>query len=222
MCQDAALRRAAESGIPRSILVISDRSLPVLLSNDQGEIWSHGLRYKYADNFGVVGNTEANATEAYNMIAKSMIRVGIHVHDEVRAICDAETLGVRLRFDTDVATVSIERGWRLRGGCREFAQRKRTRGRRHENIMGGHQTFASLLARWSLSILFASYKLARAAYVEPLQTWRSVPCLVANLVSHGLKLVRARMLARQDALSRCDLRLCTTYLSSVASGKTSS
>ena len=44
-CQDAALRTAAESGIPRCIPVISDRSLPVLLSSDQGETWSHGLRY---------------------------------------------------------------------------------------------------------------------------------------------------------------------------------
>ena len=53
------------------------------------------------------------------------------------------------------------------------------------------QTFACLLARWSLSILFASYKLARAAYLEPL-TWSTaqeklrdfsslVPCLEANL-----------------------------------------
>ena len=75
--QDAALRTAAESSIPRCIPVISDRSLPVLLSSDQGENWSRVLRYNYADNFGVVGSTEANATETYSMIAKSMIRVGL-------------------------------------------------------------------------------------------------------------------------------------------------
>ena len=119
-CQDAALRIAAESGIPPCIHCISDRSLPVLLSADQDEGWSHCLRYIYADNFGLVSNTEANATEAYNMIAKAMFRVGLRVHDEVRATRDADTLGVRLRFDTGVATVSIERGWRLRSVCREF------------------------------------------------------------------------------------------------------
>ena len=86
---------------------------------------------------------------------------------------------------TEVATP------RLRGGCLEVAQRQRTCGRRLEKIMG-HQTFASLLARRSLSILFASYKLARADYSKPLQTWRSVreeletfgslvPCLEAHL-----------------------------------------
>ena len=38
-----------------------------------------------------------------------MIRIGIQVHDKVRATCDAETVGVRLRFATSVATVSTER-----------------------------------------------------------------------------------------------------------------
>ena len=90
---------AAESRIPRCIPVISDLSLlSCLLSSGQGENWSHGLRYNYADNFGVVRSTEANATEMYSMIAQSVIRVGLQVHDEVRATCDAETLGVRLRF----------------------------------------------------------------------------------------------------------------------------
>ena len=115
-----------------------------MVSNDQGEDRSHGLGYNCADNFGVVSDTEANATEAHNMIAKPMIRVGVHVHDDVRATCDAETMGLRFRFDTGVATVSTERGWRLRSVCRGFAQRKRRCGRRLDGTMG-HQTFAALL-----------------------------------------------------------------------------
>ena len=87
-----------------------------MLSSDQGENWSHGSRYNYADYFGVVGSTEANATEMYSMVAKSMIRVGLQVHEEARATCDAETLGFHLRFDTGVATVSTEQVWRLRSG----------------------------------------------------------------------------------------------------------
>ena len=75
--------------------------------------------------------------------------------------------------------------------CRESAQRRRTCGRRLEKIIG-LVTCASLLARVSLSILFASIQLARVAYVEPFQCWRSVreelgaagtpvPSLEANL-----------------------------------------
>ena len=41
-----------------------------MVSNDQGEDRSHGLGYNCADNFGFVSDTEANATEAHNMIAK--------------------------------------------------------------------------------------------------------------------------------------------------------
>ena len=48
--------------------MVSDQTLPVLLSIDQGDGWSHGLRYNYADSFTVASNFEANATEAYDMI----------------------------------------------------------------------------------------------------------------------------------------------------------
>ena len=132
-CQDAALRIAAESAIPRCTPVISDRIVEIQLCS-----------------------TEANATEIYSMMAKSMIRVGLQVYDEVCATCDAEALGVRRRFETGVATVSTDRKWRPQSGCHEFAH------------LLGHQTFAFSLARGSLSILFVSYKLARATYLEPL------------------------------------------------------
>ena len=42
-CQDAALHKAAKSGMPRCIPVISHRSFAVLQSSDQGENWTHGL-----------------------------------------------------------------------------------------------------------------------------------------------------------------------------------
>ena len=199
-CQDAALRMAPESGIPRCIPVCSGRNLPVLLLTDQGEGWSCGPRYNCADNFRVVRDTEVSATEACNMVANAMIRVGLQAHDEVRATCDAETLGVRLLLDTGVATMSTKRKWRLRSGCRKFAQRKRTCGHHLEKIMG-NQTFASLLARGSLSILFANC-IGRAAKVEPLRTWKSVreELETSSLVSRGRKFVPARMPPLVEAL----------------------
>ena len=176
-----------------------------MLSSDQGENWSHGLRYHYADNFGVVGSTETNATEMYSVIAKPMIRVGLQVHDEVRTTCDAETLGVRLRFDTGVATVPTERRWRLHSGCREFAQRKRTCGRRLEKIMG-HQTLASLMALHDLVCLEGVCE----------RSWRLLAlwCRVSRQVSvsRGQTFVTARMPPSLEALSRCDLRLHTKHL----------
>ena len=178
--QDAALRVASESGIPRCVPVISDRRLPVLLPTGQGEGWSHGLRYNYAGQLRVVSDTEASATEAYNMIAKAIIRVGLQVHDEVRATCDAETSGVRLRLDTGVATLSTEREWRLRSGCREIARRKRTCGRRPKKIMG-HPTFCFYVGTRVPVNLLVLLRTWRSVRVE-LQTFSSlVPCLETNL-----------------------------------------
>ena len=80
--------------------------------------------------------------------------VGLHIHDVIKATYEAETLRVQLR------------GWRCRGGCRDVACRSTVCGRRLENITG-HQTFAYLRVRGSVSIIVASYKFARAACLEP-------------------------------------------------------
>ena len=84
--QDAALRIGSESGIPRCILVISDRSLPVLLSTVQSKGWS--LRYNHADNFGVVCDTRQVLQEAYDTMAKAMNHVVLQVHGEVRPMTE--------------------------------------------------------------------------------------------------------------------------------------
>ena len=130
--QDEALHISSEFSIPRCILVISDRSLPVLLLTVQSKGWSRGLRYRYADNFGVVCDTR-------QVQQKRVTRS--------RKPCIVLSFKYTVKFKP---------------------QRKVTCKRRIEKTLG-HQTFAYLLARWSLSILFASYKLARAAYLEPLQ-----------------------------------------------------
>ena len=78
----------------------------------------------------------------------------------------------------------------------------------------GHQTFASLLARRSLSILFASYRLAHADYSRNFfkpegvceKSWRpsALWFLVSKhaSVSHGLTCVKARMPPWLEALPR--------------------
>ena len=75
-----------------------------------------------------------------------MVCVGLQAHDESRATCDAESLGVRLRLNNGVVTMSTQRRRRLGSRCREYARRKRTCRRRLEKILG-HQTLTSLLAR---------------------------------------------------------------------------
>ena len=125
--------------------------------------FSCNLFINYADNFGVVSDTEAGATEAYNMIARAMVCVGLQAHDESRATCDAESLGVRLRLNNGVVTMSTQRRRRLGSRCREYARRKRTCRRRLEKILA-HQTLTSLLVAQSSLVpcLDATLRLPRS------------------------------------------------------------
>jgi len=102
-----------------------------------------------------------------------MAAVGLTIHDEISATRDAETLGVRLNFNRNHISVSSSRGWRLREACRELAKRRTFNGGCLEKV-AGHQSFAGLLSRLSLSVLFATYKFCRAHYLDTAVLWVSV------------------------------------------------
>lgn len=98
-------------------------------------------------------------------IYKAVNRVGLQIHDEVRATCDAETetLGVRLRLDADDD-----------GSAVVVVSSHDARGR----------VDGALINSWAIRLLHVfwhgdpcrsvCHKLARAAYQEPLGIWNTV------------------------------------------------
>ena len=70
-------------------------------------------------------------------------------------------------------SVSTDRGWRIKEACRAVARRRAMTGQALEKV-AGHQSFAGLLCRLSLSILFTTYKFCRAEYLKNNVIWKSV------------------------------------------------
>ena len=135
----------------REVLILLFVSTPPLLGGKHG-MRSGGLRWSYADNFGVLARG-ANCTNVHlaRLIA-GVQKAGLDVRDISPASGSADALGREVSPANAYCSGTGKWIARVRSVARKVSSRRRTSGRAME-LINGHESYLSLINRGTLSIL---------------------------------------------------------------------